>query len=135
MFFSLFTEKAKTEEKPEQYWFIIFYVKIRFAQKNKKYLTTFYFKFYFLPLFFYVLGRFMQIFKKQLIFIPLICLKMETLPRMRCVGARPKLPIIWNWTHKNLPDQETKKRVGFQKSKKVLDHSTLLQYIYYNIVQ
>ena len=135
MFFSLFTEKAKTEEKPEQYWFIIFYVKIRFAQKNKKYLTTFYFKFYFLPSFFYVLGRFMQIFKKKLIFIPLICLKMETLPRMRCVGARPKLPIIWNWTHKNLPDQETKKRVGFQKSKKVLDHSTLLQYIYYNIVQ
>ena len=31
-------------------------------------------------------------------------------------GAWPKLPIFWNWTPKNIPDQQ--KRVSFQKSKK-----------------
>ena len=33
------------------------------------------------------------------------------------------MPIFWNWVPKNIPDQQ--KCVGFQKSKKVLNHSTL----------
>ena len=41
---------------------------------------------------------------------------MEALPRMRCAGARPKLPIFWNLTPKNIPDQQ--KPVRIQKSKK-----------------
>ena len=35
-----------------------------------------------------------------------------------------KLPIFWNWTPKNKPDWQ--KCVCFQKSRKVLNHSTLL---------
>ena len=46
-------------------------------------------------------------------------LKIKILPR-----SRPKLPIFWNWIPKNIPDQL--KCVGFQKSKGVLNHSTLL---------
>ena len=38
--------------------------------------------------------------------------------------SRPKLPIFWNWIPKNIPDQL--KCVGFQNSKGVLNHSTLL---------
>ena len=36
----------------------------------------------------------------------------------------PKLQIFWKWVPENIPDQQ--KHVRFQKSKKVLNHSTLL---------
>ena len=42
-----------------------------------------------------------------------------------------KLTIFWNWTPKNIPDQQ--KCVGFQNSKKVLNHSTLLWSVQYTL--
>ena len=48
---------------------------------------------------------------------------MKTFLWGRRMPARPKLLIFWNWVPKNIPDQQ--KCVGFQKSKKVLNHSTL----------
>ena len=47
--------------------------------------------------------------------------------------ARSKLPIFWNWVPKNVPDQQ--KCVGFQNSKKVLNHSTLLSTVQYNLLE
>ena len=52
---------------------------------------------------------------------------MKTLPRVRRAVVRPKLLFFWNWTPKNIPDQQ--KHVGFQKSKKVRNHSPYCLYI------
>ena len=51
--------------------------------KNKKYLTNSNFEFYFWQMFFDVKGRFLQTFKKILIFKVPVFLKMKTLPRKR----------------------------------------------------
>ena len=60
---------------------------------------------------------FCKFLQKKFIFkAPAIFLKMETLLRVRRTGARPTLPIFWNWTPANIPDQQ--KRARFQKSKK-----------------
>ena len=49
---------------------------------------------------------------------------MKTLSCERHACARPKSPIFWNWVPEYIPDLQ--KCVGFQNSKKMLNHSTLV---------
>ena len=96
---SLACVKAKTKEKPEKIFLKLFLLSktvLHFLENKKKYLKTFYFKFYFLRLFFYVLERFKQIFKKILIFEASDFLKIKSLPHVQRKGAQPKLPIFLN---------------------------------------
>ena len=76
-------------------------------------------------MFFDVLGKCLQVFKKKvLIFKVTDFLKMKTLSCERHACARPKSPIFWNWVPEYIPDLQ--KCVGFQNSKKMLNHSTLV---------
>ena len=55
------------------------------------------------------------------------------MPRVQSKRARRNLPIFWNLPPKNITDQQ--KRVAFQKSQKVLNHSTLLcMFINYSLI-
>ena len=63
------------------------------------------------------IGKLLQIFNNKKIFRSL------WFSENKNFAAQPKLQIFFNWVPKNIPDQQ--KCVGFQKSKKLLNHSTL----------
>ena len=74
--------------------------------------------------------RYLQIFQNKIFIFkaPLILWKLKLCcPCDWCMWL--KLPIFWNWTSKNITDRQ--QCVGFQKSKKVLNHSTLVGTLLY----
>ena len=99
--------------------------------KNKYILKMSISNFSFWRLFFALIKRrYLQIFQNKIFIFkaPLILWKLKLCcPCDWCMWL--KLPIFWNWTSKNITDRQ--QCVGFQKSKKVLNHSTLVGTLLY----
>ena len=94
--------------------------------ENKKVLNKFYFRIFFLVI---VLWRKKKIFanfrNKKFIFKVHVIFWKWKLCRACPARAWPNSPIVWNWTHTNIPDWQHIVSV-FKNSKKVQFHSTLL---------